>query len=140
MITGNQTRIKKAVVLVDKFGEVIDEFPSIEEASKQIGISKHSISKACHKLIPLENDKYFIFFKKDYCSGTFEYAYKQMEQKNYKVMVIDDKGREQYYNSFEQCAKDLGVSATSINSWCQGKKILQDNIVNIGLLKKMIRK
>jgi predicted GIY-YIG superfamily endonuclease len=57
----NPNGVKKNILEVDNEGNIINEFISISEASKQTMIAGSSISRACHGKIKKTNNRYFKF-------------------------------------------------------------------------------
>ena len=48
----NNSKLSKSVYQIDKTtGEVINEYPSIQEAERQTGISSQNISKCCRGIV-----------------------------------------------------------------------------------------
>jgi len=57
----NPNGVKKKIIEVDSSGNVINEFISISEASKQTMIDASNISRVCHGKIKKTNNRYFKF-------------------------------------------------------------------------------
>ena len=57
----NPNGVKKVVIELDCSGNIINEFISISEASKQTMIDASNISRVCHGKIKKTNNRYFKF-------------------------------------------------------------------------------
>ncbi len=117
----NSNVASKKVIQVNFEGDIINEFSSVNEAKKQIKKSIGTISKCCKEHIPPQDTDYFLFFKDYYCKNVFLEAYKRYLKKQFIIHVKDDKGNLiGKYDSYVKAANELGVSATSVSSWCRG--------------------
>lgn len=112
----------KAVLQVDFEGNIIREFKSIEKATGILNYTVATISKACKRRIPPQNADYFLFFKDDYCGFVFQQAYDKYMSTNVQIEVKNAQGELiGKFDTYKDAADKLGVSASSVSSWCNGK-------------------
>ena len=112
----------KKVIQVGFDGKVIAEYQTIGEAQTNLGYTYATITKACKRKVPPQNAKYFLFFKVDYCDKVFENAYKNYLKRIVQVKVYNpEKDKIGVYDTYEDVARALNISATSVSNWCNGK-------------------
>lgn len=112
----------KEIVQVDFQGKIIEEFNTVGEIKKKFGYTYTTISKACKKHVPPQGADFFLFYKKEYCTQVVREAYSKYSENKTKIEVRNINNQEvAEYFSYAESAKALGVSATSIKNWCDGK-------------------
>ena len=120
--------IDKTVIQFDKFGKIIAEYPSYQEAAKQLNVNKRNIRASCcngkSKRYVCANSLWM--FKRDY---NVQALYNKVQDfwntiKNYKCVgqySVDDE-LINIYDTATSAAKAVGCTQAPIAQSCKGKK------------------
>ena len=107
-----------SIVQYDLEGNFMNEYSSIKEASELLGISRHTISNCCARLMPTPNYEYFFFKKKNFCTRILQEAIINYKSKYFSIFMYNANGElEKVFHTYQEAANELNVSATSISSW-----------------------
>ena len=117
----NKYAASKEIIQIDFEGNVIALFQTIGEAKEKLKYTCSTITKACKTFFPPQGADFFLFFKDDYCEHVFEEAHIKYLESQKKIEVRDADGEIiGSFDSYEEVAERLGVSATSVSNWCRG--------------------
>lgn len=112
----------KPILQFTKDGQFVDEFPSIEEASRQTGICRCSIRRCCHRHKKNKTAGGYIFLFKSEVNKINERVKEAKTRKGKQVAQITKDGQlVNVFNSIAEAARNVSINPQNIES-CLSKK------------------
>jgi hypothetical protein len=108
-------RYTKKVIKYDRFGNILNEYNSVEDASISNNVSKNSIIRCCNGDVKFSQNKYIYLYENE----EFKERLK-LPGNIYSIYSIDMNGNKEYYNSSHDAAKVKNLNQGNISAVCKG--------------------